>query len=61
MKLTEEDRKKPMEDWKLAEWHKFFKQNPTISEYWADWKHVAPHLFLEKDSKWFGERNGDIV
>ena len=55
-----------MKDWKLAEWHKFFKQNPTISEYWADWKHVAknsPHLFL-KDEIWFSKRaetGGDIV
>ena len=50
-----------MKAWKLAEWHKFFKQNPTISKYWPDWKDVAdssPELFLEMDDNWFSKRTG---
>ena len=61
MKLTEEDQKKPIKDWKLAEWHKFFKQNSTISKYWPYWKDVAdssPELFLEMDDNWFSKRTG---
>ena len=56
-----------MKDWKLAEWHKFFKQTSTISKYWTYWKDVAdssPEFFLEKDEIWFSKRNetgGDSI
>ena len=50
-----------MKDWKLAEWHKFFKQNPTISKYWSDWKDVAdssPQHFLVNN---FVQRDGQYA
>ena len=61
MKLTAEDRNKPMEDWKIAEWHKFFKQNSTISKYWPYWKDVAdssPQHFLVNN---FVQRDGQYA
>ena len=64
MKLTAEEQNKPMENWGLKEWHKFFKQNSTISKYWADWKDIAktkPSLLLEEDLRSFVARNGGNI
>lgn len=65
LKLSAEEEKKPMQEWKLAEWHKFFKQNQAIRNHWPDWKEIAsksPTLFF-KDLGWFSrwKENGDLV
>ena len=59
LKLDAKDLQKKMEEWKLSEWHKFFKQNTKICKKWPEWKKIAlrsPESFLE-DIDWFGNEN----
>ena len=59
MKLDAKDLQKKIEEWKLSEWHKFFKQNATICNFWPEWKNTAsrsPKSFLE-NIDWFGNEN----